>query len=133
MDLTATTYDGDDEAHLRRCWRLQECGRCLEQSDCSWCPFVRSNPPTNYSMPSRPPFAMILLLVPCNNVLWDAWLYSPWYFFHHLFMYSPAGPLPQHRRFHPYRIKAQLTSSTPSAVLDMCAQHGAGTHIGTGG
>lgn len=29
---------GDD--HLKRCWSHQTCHRCLDSSDCSWCPYV---------------------------------------------------------------------------------------------
>ncbi|KAL7629568.1 hypothetical protein AAE478_001089 [Parahypoxylon ruwenzoriense] len=30
----------DDNAHLQRCWRIQNCNDCLgQQTDCSWCPF----------------------------------------------------------------------------------------------
>lgn len=27
--------------HFLRCWRQQFCNSCLDQSGCSWCPFVR--------------------------------------------------------------------------------------------
>lgn len=43
-----TSSADPDDAHLFRCWALQECGRCLEELDCSWCPFVR--PPPSHSM-----------------------------------------------------------------------------------
>ncbi|KAI0446694.1 hypothetical protein F4803DRAFT_448472 [Xylaria telfairii] len=28
-----------DDAHLRRCWAIQDCKGCLRQPDCSWCPY----------------------------------------------------------------------------------------------
>ncbi|KAI0021499.1 hypothetical protein F4780DRAFT_280872 [Xylariomycetidae sp. FL0641] len=39
--MNRTRASDPDDAHLRRCWRIQDCRSCLEQTDCSWCPFVR--------------------------------------------------------------------------------------------
>ncbi|KAI1105514.1 hypothetical protein F4804DRAFT_130837 [Jackrogersella minutella] len=35
-----TSTDASDDAHLMRCWRIQNCKDCLAvEPDCSWCPF----------------------------------------------------------------------------------------------
>lgn len=33
--------DDDDDKLLYRCFKHQGCGECLDEENCSWCPFVR--------------------------------------------------------------------------------------------
>ncbi|KAI1078267.1 hypothetical protein F5B20DRAFT_234379 [Whalleya microplaca] len=39
MAMNAPLVSDEDDAHLLRCWAIQNCQGCLEQTDCSWCPF----------------------------------------------------------------------------------------------
>ncbi|KAI0135150.1 hypothetical protein F4814DRAFT_400020 [Daldinia grandis] len=40
MNVSSSAGNPADDAHLQRCWRIQNCKECLkEESDCSWCPF----------------------------------------------------------------------------------------------
>ncbi|KAH9902080.1 hypothetical protein F4778DRAFT_107252 [Xylariomycetidae sp. FL2044] len=41
-------HHDDHDAHLLRCWRIQNCGGCLEEPDCSWCPFSWTCVPNSY-------------------------------------------------------------------------------------
>ncbi|KYK56024.1 hypothetical protein DCS_07990 [Drechmeria coniospora] len=52
-----TTVEGERE-HLMRCWSRQTCGACLDQDECSWCPFTWSCVPNSYGIP---------LLAPASN------------------------------------------------------------------
>ncbi|KAI1457458.1 hypothetical protein F4805DRAFT_179971 [Annulohypoxylon moriforme] len=55
-----------DDAHLMRCWRIQNCKDCLtRQPDCSWCPF---------SWTCVPNTARITLLAPA----WDENICPHW-------------------------------------------------------
>ncbi|KAI5926895.1 hypothetical protein F4810DRAFT_493544 [Camillea tinctor] len=47
--------DTSDDAHLLRCWRIQDCKGCLAQPDCSWCPFSWTCVPNSYRMPLLAP------------------------------------------------------------------------------
>ncbi|KAI0596667.1 hypothetical protein F4775DRAFT_594168 [Biscogniauxia sp. FL1348] len=47
--------DDDHDAHLLRCWRIQDCKGCLSQPDCSWCPFSWTCIPNSYRMPLLAP------------------------------------------------------------------------------
>jgi len=33
----------DDPEHFFRCWRQQRCDLCVNEPECSWCPFVRAS------------------------------------------------------------------------------------------
>ncbi|PHH93141.1 hypothetical protein CDD83_22 [Cordyceps sp. RAO-2017] len=46
--------ESDDE-HLMRCFARQECGHCLAQDGCSWCPFTWACVPNSYAMPLLAP------------------------------------------------------------------------------
>ncbi|KAI1820348.1 hypothetical protein F4861DRAFT_72267 [Xylaria intraflava] len=39
MNETFFARRAADDAHLLRCWAIQDCQGCLGQPDCSWCPF----------------------------------------------------------------------------------------------
>ncbi|KAI1651733.1 uncharacterized protein F4817DRAFT_80134 [Daldinia loculata] len=40
MNVSLSAGNPTDDAHLQRCWRIQNCKDCLKkESDCSWCPF----------------------------------------------------------------------------------------------
>ncbi|KAH9998049.1 hypothetical protein F4779DRAFT_168868 [Xylariaceae sp. FL0662B] len=47
--LVHSSEDNDsDDAHLLRCWAIQNCRGCLAQTDCSWCPFSWTCMPNNH-------------------------------------------------------------------------------------
>ncbi|KAI1446729.1 hypothetical protein F5Y02DRAFT_56132 [Annulohypoxylon stygium] len=51
----ASTSPADD-AHLMRCWRIQNCKDCLTtQPDCSWCPFSWTCVPNSARFPFLAP------------------------------------------------------------------------------
>ncbi|KAI2473641.1 hypothetical protein F4781DRAFT_139816 [Annulohypoxylon bovei var. microspora] len=57
MNITtfASTSPADD-AHLMRCWRIQNCKDCLTtQPDCSWCPFSWTCVPNSANIPFLAP------------------------------------------------------------------------------
>ncbi|KAF2841335.1 hypothetical protein M501DRAFT_545851 [Patellaria atrata CBS 101060] len=40
FNLSAAGYSEDDRERLRKCWRIQSCGRCLSNdARCGWCPY----------------------------------------------------------------------------------------------
>ncbi|KAI1496590.1 hypothetical protein F5X99DRAFT_63636 [Biscogniauxia marginata] len=45
----------DDDAHLLRCWGIQDCSGCLLQPDCSWCPFSWTCVPNSHRVPMLAP------------------------------------------------------------------------------
>ncbi|KAI1176203.1 hypothetical protein F4777DRAFT_281656 [Nemania sp. FL0916] len=50
MNETFFANNTADKAHLLRCWAIQDCGGCLKQPDCSWCPFSWTCVPNSHQV-----------------------------------------------------------------------------------
>ncbi|KAI0428948.1 hypothetical protein F5Y09DRAFT_272555 [Xylaria sp. FL1042] len=52
MNINETFFarSAADDAHLLRCWAIQDCKGCLKQPDCSWCPFSWTCVPNSYKI-----------------------------------------------------------------------------------
>ncbi|OTB18527.1 hypothetical protein K445DRAFT_315359 [Daldinia sp. EC12] len=49
-------YSSADDAHLQRCWKIQNCKDCLKKEpDCSWCPFSWTCVPNSNRIPFLAP------------------------------------------------------------------------------
>ncbi|KAI0842294.1 hypothetical protein F5Y06DRAFT_285063 [Hypoxylon sp. FL0890] len=57
MNITpANTGNAADDAHLMRCWGIQNCKDCLtRETDCSWCPFSWTCVPNSNRVPFLAP------------------------------------------------------------------------------
>ncbi|UNI15114.1 hypothetical protein JDV02_001680 [Purpureocillium takamizusanense] len=44
-----------DRRHFARCWAHQNCGGCLGETRCSWCPYTWSCVPNSYAIPLLAP------------------------------------------------------------------------------
>ncbi|KAI4867529.1 hypothetical protein F4820DRAFT_413373 [Hypoxylon rubiginosum] len=53
--MNITSISPEDDAHLLRCWRIQDCKGCLAQVDCSWCPFSWTCVPNSNRVPFLAP------------------------------------------------------------------------------
>ncbi|EJT76443.1 hypothetical protein GGTG_06362 [Gaeumannomyces tritici R3-111a-1] len=47
--------DWEDDKQFLRCWRHQDCGACLVEDGCSWCPFSWTCTSNTYSIPLLAP------------------------------------------------------------------------------
>ncbi|KAI1200926.1 hypothetical protein F5X97DRAFT_65529 [Nemania serpens] len=50
MNETFFAHNSADDAHLLRCWAVQDCRGCLRQPDCSWCPFSWTCVPNTHTV-----------------------------------------------------------------------------------
>ncbi|KAI0173393.1 hypothetical protein GGR52DRAFT_384646 [Hypoxylon sp. FL1284] len=53
--INLTSVSSPDDAHLLRCWGIQDCKGCLAQGDCSWCPFSWTCVPNSAKVPLLAP------------------------------------------------------------------------------